>query len=290
MPLECIKRHFYSFPTIPSSPIVLWSYSQKRADFSVDDMVESNTRIRYDVRAFRPKATIMSSHETELPSGQLAQLQVRGEGQRHGFDFEEWVRTTFFDEYEGKYTQDWDVPAMHNQRFGHIPVSIKTAKYGSPIGLGDALRQFNIAQPFLLIVGFWRQNKDGLHKNWTNITSATIQPDQWKKLWSPIKLSDLQRLDACIKDRSLHYNEARRQARLLKSAPPFSQAAMVVNPKIDSKIQRRLQCSLPFKALFDELSQDADCNEIERPQLFGTDAPVSLRSEPRKFNRTNTGS
>lgn len=74
--------------------------------------------------------------------------------QTHGFAFEKWVKNTFFTEVESTYTQKWDIPKEHNsgdklpQQLRNIPVSIKMAKFGSPIGLGDAIRQFNIDEDF----------------------------------------------------------------------------------------------------------------------------------------------
>ena len=76
------------------------------------------------------------------------------EVQGHGFTFENWVHDTIFDSYEaGSYTDEWDVGKDFNVNHGGVPVSIKTAKYRSPVGLGDALRQFRISEDFLLIVG-----------------------------------------------------------------------------------------------------------------------------------------
>lgn len=72
------------------------------------------------------------------------------EVQAHGFSFEKWVRDHFFSGYIGNYMQKWDVPAEQNASdavpaaFRNLPVSIKTAKIGSPIGLGDVLRQRQI--------------------------------------------------------------------------------------------------------------------------------------------------
>ena len=51
-----------------------------------------------------------------------------------------------------------------------LPVSIKTCKYGSSIGFGDALRQFENEEDFLLIVGFWKQA--GAFKNFVAVEAA----------------------------------------------------------------------------------------------------------------------
>ena len=85
------------------------------------------------------------------------------EVQFHGFSFEHWARNTFFGKYLGNYMQKWDIPASENKEpevpieWRDFPVSIKTAKWGSPIGLGDAIRQRKINESFVMIAGFWRQ-------------------------------------------------------------------------------------------------------------------------------------
>lgn len=120
----------------------------------------------------------------------------------------------------------------------------KAAKYGTPVDLGDALRQRKIAEPFILVVGCWRQEGD--EKGFVNLIAPGIEPATWKNPCGPVTLADLERLEAVIKDQSLSPAEARAAAQKIKNAPPFTQSIIVVNPKIDSKIPRRLQCSLRF--------------------------------------------
>src|SRR5690606_12763214 len=80
------------------------------------------------------------------------------EVQSHGLVFEQWVRDTFFDGYRpARYTQKWDIPAEANTRHGALPVNPKAVKYGTPVGLGDALQQFDITEPFILVLGYWQQ-------------------------------------------------------------------------------------------------------------------------------------
>jgi hypothetical protein len=208
----------------------------------------------------------------------------RREVQRHGYVFEKWVRDTFFDGYKApSYTQEWDVAATANKKYGGMPVSIKTAKYGSSVDLGDALRQYSIHEAFLIIIGYWQQ--DGENKRIVNIVAATVEPALYHKLWEPIALEDLRRLDATVKNRVLTPQQAREAARKIKSAPPFTKAVMAVNPKIDSKHQRRLQCSLSFKEVFEYLAPKADPRPQPSPQLFGIAAPEPFLSAPRHSSK-----
>ena len=206
------------------------------------------------------------------------------EVQQHGLVFESWVRDTFFAGYQPpSYTQPWDIPAAANTAHGRVPVNPKAVKYGTPVDLGDALRQFEIDEPFVLIIGFWRQ--EGPAKRFVKIVAPRIEAAAWKKLWGPVTLADLERLDAVIKDRSLSPEQARVAAAKIKNAPPFTQATMVVNPKIDSKTQRRLQCSLRFEDVFQHLTVGVDSQPEERPALWGIEFPAPIVSAPRRFTK-----
>lgn len=215
--------------------------------------------------------------------GLVASRACAQEVQRHGVVFEQWVRDTFFDGYQpASYTQKWDIPAEANRAHGGVPVNPKATKFRTPVDLGDALRQYDIAESFILVIGYWVQ--DGDEKRFVNIVAPRIEPETWRKLWGPVARADLERLDALIKDRSLDYREARRQAHAMKSAPPFSESVIVLNPKIDSKGQRRLQCSLRSDDLFRLLAPDAPTGALKNPTLWGAPFPGPVKSGPREFD------
>lgn len=194
--------------------------------------------------------------------------------------FERWVRDTFFDGYKpASYTQRWDIPASANRNHGAIPVNHKAIKHGSAVDLGDALRQYEIDEPFLLILGFWQQ--DGDAKRMVNIIATEISPEVWRRLWGPVTYADLRRLDALIKDPGPTVEETRRLALKMKSSPPFTGAVIQLNPKIDNHGQRRLQCSIRFSDVFMHLAPAADPQPRERPALFGVAYPGPIVSPPR---------
>lgn len=194
------------------------------------------------------------------------------ERQYHGLVFEEWVRDTFFDGYKPPgYTQKWDIPAAANKSHGRIPVNPKTAKFGGPVDLGDALRQFDIDEPFWLVIGYWEPDGDG--RKMANITAIRVKPSAWRKLWGEISRADIEKFDALIKDRSLSLKEVRRRAMALKAAAPFSEAVMQLNPKIDWNGQRRLQCSLSLEAVCRHLAPRVDFGRHEAPALWGVRFP-----------------
>jgi hypothetical protein len=206
------------------------------------------------------------------------------EVQQHGVAFERWVRDTFFAGYQpAQYTQKWDIPAAVNAAHGGVPVNPKAVKYGTPVDLGDALRQFAIDEPFILVLGFWRQ--EGADKRFVKILAPRIEPARWRELWGPVTRADLERLDAVIKDRSLTPEQARAAALKIKQAPPFTLSTIVVNPKIDSKTQRRLQCSLRFADVFKHLAPNESPKPDVHPALWGIEFPGPIASKAREFSR-----
>jgi hypothetical protein len=208
-----------------------------------------------------------------------------GEVQRHGLWLEHWVCDNFFGGYRApRYTGKWDIPAEVNTELGGLPVNPKAVKFGAAIGLGDALRQFEILeeeQSFILIAAFWEQIKSDT-KAWVNAQTLTITPDQWRRLWEPVTRSNLERLAAVVKDGSLDIAAARKRSLEIKARPPFSQAVIQVNPKID-KSQRRLQCSLRFNDLFDHLAPQAERDRQRQPAIWGKPIPALPKSPPRSF-------
>lgn len=211
------------------------------------------------------------------------------EVQKHGFDFENWVKETFFVKSHVDYTEKWDVPSALNistvvpGALQRLPVSIKTCQLGKAIYFGDALRQSENQEDFLLIVGFWKQS--GVFKNFVAVEAAKVTVEDWRTLFLPLFEDDIIKLDAIIKDRSVDYWETRRRAKETKKPERFKSARIVLNPKIDSKEkQRRLQCSLPSNVFWNNIAKKApyENNDCE---LFGEKVPNPFLSSARSFNR-----
>ncbi len=202
------------------------------------------------------------------------------EVQQHGLVFEQWVRDTFFEGYRpADYTQRWDIPASANTRHGGVPVNPKFCKHGTAVDLGDALRQFDISEPFILVIGFWQQ--EGGQKRVVSLLAPEVSPELWRRLWGPVTRDDLLKLDRLIKDSPLPVKELRRLALRAKSAPPFNQAVIQLNPKIGSDGQRRLQCSIRFRDVFKHIAPDAEPVPQDRPALWGVEFPDPIDSPPR---------
>lgn len=209
----------------------------------------------------------------------LSALAPAQEVQQHGLAFERWVRDTFFGGYQpASYTQRWDIPADANKDHGGIPVNPKAVKFGTPVDLGDALRQYEVDETFLLVLGFWEQ--EGPEKRFVAIVAPRITPEQWKALWGAVTYADLLKLDQLIKDPARPIEETRKLALKTKNAPPFTTAIIQVNPKIDAR-QRRLQCSLRFADVFKHLAPDAEQRPTGPATLWGVPFPGPLASPAR---------
>jgi len=205
------------------------------------------------------------------------------EVQAHGLIFEHWVCDTFFGGYRPPvYTQKWDIPAAANSAHGGVPANPKATRFGTPVGLGDALRQYDIEEPFLLIFGYWEQVAP-TEKRFVKLLGLRVEPAAWRGLWGPVTWADLERLNALIKDRSLSPVEARLRAQELKTQPPFSRAVFVLNPKIDAQGQRRLQCSLRFADVLKYLAPEVSPEPETHPALWGVPFPGPVVSGPRRF-------
>ena len=106
-----------------------------------------------------------------------------------------------------------------------------------------------------------------------------------KELWRDITRKGLERLDALIKDRSIDYLEVRQRAQAMKQSQPFNTSIITLNPKIDSRGQRRLQCSLSFTKVFKYFAPEADPKIQTPPVLWGVPYTVNVASKPRSFKQ-----
>lgn len=206
------------------------------------------------------------------------------EEQQHGFAFQEFVRETAanikgsaaaFTDYTGK----WDMLAVDNPDSAGGPISIKTAQWNSGIGFGDVLRQFSLQETFTLVVGFWQWQR-GIKKV-VKVVVITVVPEVWRSLWCPIEVRDLLLLNEVVKDMTQTPQAARHAAQAIVSRPPFTQAVFTVNRKIDSKQQRRVQCSLSQAKLFTRLARDVSMEMDAEPELWGRPAALSLPGKKR---------
>ena len=87
-------------------------------------------------------------------------------------------------------------------------------------------------------------------------------------MWGPVTLEHIKELDAIVRDKNLTFTEARRQAKawLDNHADLLAKSEFSLNPKIDSKGQRRVQCSMSIAKFRNQFP----------PRLYYNGQPVPL--------------
>ena len=170
------------------------------------------------------------------------------EVQSHGNDYEDLVikRLTGlskkeYDALKGKggYTSSMDiVKGLLSDR----DRSVKTTK-GNKVDCGDILRRMS-EKEYEVIVGQYRQN--GGYKVIHTQYTFKIKPEDYNKLWGNMKYELVEEYDTFIKSipAGREAQQLTKQERTIrKNNIACKDALMVIHPKVDSKKQRRVQCS-----------------------------------------------
>ena len=176
--------------------------------------------------------------------------------QQHGNDFENQIHLathgTPKDKYEklieGGYTSKFDIVKGTLSNFNF---SIKVTKSNS-VNCGDIIRMYKgtKSDSFTLLVGTYTQK--GKSKIYNEIIEFYIKPKHHKLLWGNMKIKELEKFVDYVK-KIPHGKQAQ-----LKNQPiwkekrtilEINKGLMSIAAKIDSKKQRRTQCSLSLKYL-----------------------------------------
>ena len=151
--------------------------------------------------------------------------------------------------------------------------SIKTAK-GNKVDCGDILRRM-VEDDYNIVVGLWKQSGDNkiFHTEYT----FNIKPEDMVKLWGNMRYEDVKDFDSFIKSipsgkEAQQTTKAERTSR--KKTLADKNALMVIHPKVDSKNQRRVQCS--FK--IDQMIKSG-------VEYTKKDINIVIHSPKRKFNK-----
>ena len=180
-----------------------------------------------------------------------------GSSQQHGFIVEDLLKKEF-DPYAGqaqgkqappinsRYTARFDVPGNRDPYGQGLPTSIKTARFTGPnslVCLSDAVRIAGLMEvpKMRLLVALYQQ--EGQNKVFSEVREYLIEANEWKTLMGsvPVDLIDDFHVALRAGDPSRARQVARQWKKRLSDEFPSS---MRWNPKIDSKTQRRLQCSV----------------------------------------------
>lgn len=180
-------------------------------------------------------------------------------------------------------TTGMDIEARFDRERG-LPTSIKTS--GSrTITLSDARRFWSIDQSFRMLVGIYAQiNRE---KRFDVVHEFLLTPQVLSDLRGSVTLDDVERLHFGIGLSAFpdgqHFEARTWIAQELKSVD-LGNTAIILNPKIDSKGQRRLQCSVSLSTLINMTSIDK--NHVAHTEHIGSLLlPIRLLSDRREFFR-----
>ena len=126
--------------------------------------------------------------------------------------------------------------------------SIKTSQ-GNKVDCGDILRRRQETD-YNLVVGCYSQVGD--NKVFYSEYTFYISPSDSDKLWGKMSYMKLKEYDDYIKNipaGKAAQQETKTTRTILKNCVEDKNALFTINPKVDSKKQRRVQCSLKIKDL-----------------------------------------
>lgn len=225
------------------------------------------------------------------------QDSTRG-GQAHGLAFEDLVKASLFpgaSNHARGPTSLFDVEGVFDRELG-LPTSIKSAKRTTEdrmvIPLSDARRWWAMeGQSFWLIVGGWRQDRG--EKIFALAHQFLITPEVHRRLVAGIKADEVEAFHEGLRAfMQGSHAAARAWARQRRASLPFCITRL--NPKVDSKNQRRLQCSLSvddLRAAIEDVRREIGSKPDARlplartwTQRIGTlSMPLRVISPPRRL-------
>lgn len=212
------------------------------------------------------------------------------EVQNHGVLFEDNVIRAITglskDEYqtllENAYTASMDVVKGIKSNTNY---SIKVSKDGKSIGCGDVLRFIRHCREdeFTMVVGAWRQITPEV-KRYNEIYEFNIKPEDYATLWNSITEEVVKPFVDYVKsiDPGKQAQEANKKIwkqRRQEIYDTHGQGLCAIDAKIDSKNQRRVQCSIKIDKLIDS---GIEYSKYET-EYKGITLPYEQNSNPRQF-------
>lgn len=177
------------------------------------------------------------------------------ERQNHGFAFEAEVIKTLNLKKDPNYTSTWDAWTEDG-----TPVSIKCISETGNIDCGSIVRMYQhfLRPGWIMYLGRHR------NKVITSVHKYIFTQEICEKLAGKLTLEEVRDLDLCIKSfgRGEH-EKAREVAQLWKKENKDRMGLLTVQPKIDSKIQRRVQCGINRTAVRECFGQEQSFDELK---------------------------
>lgn len=214
------------------------------------------------------------------------------ESQSHGFDFEDKIIEVITgikkNEYqtliENRYTSSMDIVKGVKSKHDY---SIKVSKEKSGIGGGDILRFLNHSEKgFKLIVGIWKQSTSDV-KTYHTIYEFDIRKADFKLMWGNIPRKEIENFVDYVRSipsgkKAQQENRDLWKQKRQKIYDAYDRGIVDIAAKIDSKNQRRVQCSINMN----DLLSSGIKYEVYQEKYKGINLPYEQKSQSRKFKKS----
>ncbi|HRK24175.1 MAG TPA: hypothetical protein PLQ11_04400 [Beijerinckiaceae bacterium] len=187
----------------------------------------------------------------------------------------------------------FDIEEKFDRLLG-IPTSIK-ATGTNTVSLSDARKFWSINHPFRMLIGVYVQ--DGVHKKFVRVEEILVHGCMFAGLRGNISAAAVAELHEGIGLAAFDHGEeeeARDWFREVHAKVLHNLGLVRLNPKIDSKGQRRLQCSVPLDSLValakkmpdfvGQSGQPAPTYRCHAEEIGDLGLPITLKSGRRVFN------
>lgn len=210
-------------------------------------------------------------------------IMLKGINQLHGKTIEDMIKSAFqgSSDCSRSASSRFDIEAIFDKEH-HLSTSIKASKKGN-IELADARRFFENNDEFRLLI--CRYEQKSVKKIFSEIHEVFIDKNILDYLKGQIPYEAVVNFHEKLTSFPFgKHVEARIFAKEHKEVLQNTYSSnIILNPKIDSKRQRRLQCSMNINHLY---SAFPDCYTIHKENYKTLCLPVSILSESRKFKKT----
>jgi len=221
----------------------------------------------------------------------ISKKLTKNEVQKHGFIWEENICKKVYKvsdkDYESiSYTSKMDIPKEYNN-LNNTNVSIKTSKNINTICMSDPKNLYNKVnskEPYNLCIIMYNQIED--KKILQEIFEINLT-DSCNILFRKVTIADIiefeNKVKTIPKNRS-PTNDEKKQLDILQKQLQQKSGIIKFNRKIDSKEQRRLQCSINKFQNFIKEHNKLIVNHSRNNIFYGCEVIKEILSSPRIFN------
>lgn len=206
--------------------------------------------------------------------------------QLHGKKIEDLIKSCFpgASDKERTTTSTFDIEYIYDKE-KKLNTSIKSKKKAKNnnelIELADARRIFSLNEDFRLLLCLYSQN--GTKKSFNQIIEYVVKKENLDILKNNLSYNEVEGFHNQIKSFKVGFHKEARKFSRLKKKELSGKSLISLNPKIDSKRQRRLQCSIRRNVLESILKPDQII--VHHDEFKDLCLPISIISGSRIFKK-----